>query len=45
MRYFEKNPSNLLMSIAILFYFQYFASVYRMRFCDTEKAYSVSFEF
>ena len=44
MRYFEKYPSNLRMSTAILIYSQYFAPVYRMSFCDTQKAYSI-FEF
>ena len=33
------------MSTAILIYSQHFASVYRMSFCDTEKAYSILFEF
>ena len=44
MRYFEKKPNNLRMSTAILIYSQYFASVYRMSFCDTEKAYSILLE-
>ena len=38
-RYFE--PSSLRMSTAILIYSQYFASIYRMSFCDTEKAFSI----
>ena len=45
MRYFEKYPSNIRISTAFLIYSQYFASVYRMSFCDIEKAYSVLFEF
>ena len=45
MRYFEKLPSSLRMSTAVLIYSQYFASMYRMNFCDTEKAYSILFEF
>ena len=33
------------MSTVILIYSQYLASVYRMNFCDTEKAYSILFKF
>ena len=45
MRHLEKYPSNLRISTAVLIYSQYFASIYRMSFCDTEKAYSTLFEF
>ena len=44
-RILKRKPSNLRISAAILIYSQYFASVYRMSSCDTEKAHSILFEF